>query len=293
MFALKSPITYGELKKKITHFYRENNIKKEEEIDFLIKEVINKDEAFLILNRDKYLKIDEKKKLNTVLRKRKKKIPLPYILGYSYFWKSKFYVSKDVLIPRKETEFLVEEGIYLLKEKYKEGLIIEPCIGSGAVLISLLKELKGNFYGIGVDISLKALKIAKKNITSHNLKNKIKLINGDLLKPISPEKIREAILIVINPPYISEEEMRNIDLEAKSFEPEMALYGGKDGLNFYREILSYLCKIKYSNLISFEIGYNQFDNVIEIGKKYGFNMLNFRKDFLGYRRIVTFRSKNG
>ena len=293
MCYLKSPIKYGDLRKSIKEFYKKNHIEKIEEIDFLIKEVLEKDELFFILNGEKALKKDEITKINEVLKKRKQKIPLPYILGYSYFWKSKFYVSEDILIPRKETEFLVEEGLFQIKEKFKNGLIIEPCIGSGSVLISLLKEVGKNFKGIGIDISGKAIEVAKKNVKLHKLENRIEFVKGDLLFPLKEEIVKGAVLIVVNPPYISDLEMKRVDIETKEYEPEIALYGGSDGLNFYRKIFSCLKDIKYLNPISFEIGYNQFEDVVNIGKEYGFLLKNFRKDFLGYKRSLTFRSQNG
>ncbi len=284
-------IRYKDLKELLGKFYKRWEIEKEEEIDFLIKEITQKDEVFFILNGEKHVDKDILKKLELILLERKEKKPLPYILGYSYFWKNKFLISENTLIPRKETEFLVEEALSLVKV---DGTILELCSGSGAVIISIIDELKnGDVKGVGVDISQDAVRIARKNARMLHLEDRVKFICGDLLKPIKKEFFKKVILIVVNPPYISKEEMKRVNIETRLYEPKLALYGGEDGLDFYRTILNSLRRVGYLNPISFEVGYNQFEKVLKLGENYGFKVLNFRKDYLGYRRIITFRRKNG
>lgn len=192
--------------------------------------------------------------------------PLQYITGKQEFMKLNFLVTKDVLIPRQDTEILVEEVINLAKN-IKNPVILDLCTGSGAIGISLAKYIK-NSKIYAVDISEKALEIAEKNATLNGVRNNIEFIQSDLFTKIKNLKFD---IIVSNPPYIETDTIKTLSKEVQR-EPKIALDGGKDGLDFYREI----AKIAYQNLnrqgyLCLEIGYNQkqaVQKILNLEKRY-------------------------
>lgn len=187
--------------------------------------------------------------------------PLQYITGKQEFMKLNFLVTKNVLIPRPDTEILVEEAIALAKN-IQNPVILDLCTGSGAIAVSIAKYVK-NAKIYAVDISEKALEIAEKNATLNGVINNIEFIQSDLFNKIKEGKFD---IIVSNPPYIETQNIKTLSKEVQR-EPKIALDGGKDGLDFYREIsktaYQYLNRQGY---LCFEIGYNQKQKVQEILK---------------------------
>ena len=220
---------------------------------------------------------------NSLISKRLKREPISKILKKKYFWKSEFFVNSDVLDPRPESELIVEEVLNNITNREKEFKILDIGTGSGCLSISIAKELK-NSKITAIDISEKAIKVAKKNIELHNLNNQI------LLKISDFENIKDKYDIIIsNPPYIDENEYKNLQLEIRKFEPQIALLGGKDGLKFYRLFAQKLEKNMNKNSIFIcEIGYQQLNSCKKIFSKTNLVLKKITKDMQKIDRTLTF-----
>ena len=209
--------------------------------------------------------------------------PLQYITGIQEFMKLNFLVTKDVLIPRPDTDILVEEVIRKA-ENISNPVILDLCTGSGAIAVSLAKYIK-NVHICAIDISSKALEIAKKNAELNGVKNNIEFIESNLFDKI---KERKFDIIVSNPPYIETETIKTLSKDVQS-EPKIALDGGKDGLDFYRKIADSGSKyLNRQGYICLEIGYNQriaVRQILENKKRYV--NINCIKDLCGNDRVVT------
>jgi len=241
------------------------------------------------LNLLNYLneKVNEKdiKLYKSLIEARLNNIPTQYILGTTNFYGLELIVNKDVLIPRFETEELVENTINIIKENFKGNIkILDLCCGSGAIGLTLKSKIENSMVTMS-DISEKALEISKKNKEKHNLD--VKIINSDLF-----ENIKEKFDVIIsNPPYIKTNE--EIDSMVKENEPSLALYGGDDGLLYYRRILKDIKNFLEDDfLIAFEIGCEQKDAIIEIVKKYLDNVnIVTKKDLSGRDRMIFITNK--
>ena len=218
---------------------------------------------------DEFLKIVEKRKQN---------YPLQYIFGKWEFYGLELFVDESVLIPRFETEILVDE---IFKLDCKKDKILDIGCGSGAISLALADNLrKSQIYGI--DISKEAINLSKRNKEKLNLKN-VKFYESDIFSNV---KEKNFDIIVSNPPYIDDADMKTLEKEL-SFEPQNALYGGKDGLFFYREIIeNSLDYLSEKGVMAFEIGYNQMEIISNLLIKKGFEILLKKKDFAGFDRII-------
>ena len=220
---------------------------------------------------------------NSLISKRLKREPISKILKKKYFWKNEFFVNSDVLDPRPESELIIEEVLNNITNREKEFKILDIGTGSGCLSISIAKELK-NSKITAIDISEKAIKVAKKNIELHNLNNQI------LLKISDFENIKDKYDIIIsNPPYIDENEYKYLQLEIRKFEPQIALLGGKDGLKFYRLFAQKLEKNMNKNSIFIcEIGYQQLNSCKKIFSKTNLVLKKITKDMQKIDRTLTF-----
>jgi release factor glutamine methyltransferase len=256
-------------------------------LSFILK--INRSEIYL--NFNKALKNTERKRLEEMVQKRIKHIPSQYITKSQEFMGMDFLVEEDVLIPRPETEILVEKVIKKLKNKECSSHIqvVDLGTGTGIIAICLAKFIK-NITVYATDISKKSLQIALKNTQKHKCKNKIIFLPGDIFKAIRG-KIKENSLegIISNPPYITADELKSLPPEIKDNEPEIALNGGVDGLKYYRKIIRespyYL---KKDGFIALEIGFNQYQKIKEMilkNKSYKQNV-EIIKDYSGIERVV-------
>ena len=236
----------------------------------------------LLLNLNKEINNDEYKKFNRLLEKRKKKIPMAYIIGYKYFWKSKFIVNNSVLIPRPETELIVEEALNCLPEK-KSKKIIDIGTGSGCIIISLLIE-RPKSRGVGLDISKNAIKVAKINAKLQQLNNRIKFINSDVDKYNGGKYD----LVVSNPPYIKRTKISRLEEDVKNFEPKSALDGGYCGYSEIKKVIKKSANLleRNGNLI-LEIGYDQVHSVSYFLEKYGFYINKISKDLSKKDRCIV------
>lgn len=213
-----------------------------------------------------------------IIEKRKQNYPLQYIFGKWEFYGLELFVDESALIPRFETEILVDE---ILKLDCKKDKILDIGCGSGAISLALADNLKKS-YVYGIDINKEAIKLSNKNKEKLNLKN-VEFFESDIFSNI---KEKNFDIIVSNPPYIDEVDMKTLEKEL-SFEPQNALYGGKDGLFFYKKIISgSLDYLSANGVLAFEIGYNQMKIISNLLIENGFEILLQKKDFAGFDRII-------
>lgn len=235
---------------------------KKENKKLALEQVLNLSKPELLLNKEKELTPKEYQKYKKILKKLNKGLPIQYITHKAYFYNKEYYVNKNTLIPRPETEYLVEETHNLIKKHLKTGEINILDIGTGSGVIAItLKELNKNYNITATDISKKALKIAKKNAKKHN--QEINFVNTNLYQGIN----KKFDCIISNPPYI-EENSKNIEKIVKENEPKLALFGGTDGLDYYKQIIKNIKQIiKQNHIIAFEIGENQGNKLKQIIKQ--------------------------
>ena len=221
-------------------------------------------------------------RINTIVERRQSGEPLQYIFGKAYFYDREFFVNRDVLIPRPDTETLVDTVINT--EKKRPAMFIDIGTGSG-ILAAVLTAHCAEWTAVAIDISFKALQTASRNINSHNLSN-IHLIRADMLSAIKPEKRFD--FIVSNPPYISSPQMKTLDKSVADYEPSIALCGGEDGLDYYR-IISTRAKthLKDTGRIYLEIGFDQGESVPNILRNDGWKDVAIIKDLAGRDRVAA------
>ena len=241
--------------------------------------VLKIEKEYIIINDSKEMAKEDEEKYFQYINKLKNGIPLQYITNNQEFMKLNFFVDENVLIPRADTEILVEEVISLANDD--KNKILDVCTGSGAIAVSLAKYIK-NSNVMALDISKEALKIAEKNSFNNNVN--IKFIESDLFNYLEENDFD---IIVSNPPYIRENVINELSIEVKH-EPKIALDGGKDGLDFYRKLSSESYKyLKEDGYLCLEIGYDQKNEVIGIlknEKKY--KNIYSKKDLFGNDRII-------
>jgi release factor glutamine methyltransferase len=245
----------------------------------------------IYLNYDRVLNNTEKKQLKKKIQKRMDRIPLQYITKHQEFMGMDFLVEKGVLIPRPETEILVEEVIKRLK-KYKHSnnlKIVDLGTGTGIIAISIAKFIEDVII-YATDISKKSLQIALKNAQKHNCEDKIIFLLGDLFEPFIGRIEKNSLDgIISNPPYINSYDFKSLSPEVKNNEPKIALFGGIDGLDYYRKIIRKSPQyLKKNGFIALEVGINQSKIVEElIIRENSFNQeIEIVKDYLGIERVV-------
>jgi release factor glutamine methyltransferase len=254
---------------------------------------LNREELYLRLHRE--LKEGEKGALERLIQRRISGEPLQYILGQQEFWSINFKVDPRVLIPRPETELLVEQSLWILSEKIFEQnpSLLEIGTGSGAVAIALAKEVTHVFL-VATDISREALVLAKENAKSAGVGDRIRFVIGDLLGPFQPSKETRAFdLILSNPPYIVRSEIGSLAKEVRNYEPVIALDGGKDGLEFYRRLVSQAPScLREGGWLLLEVGQGQAERVAEQIQKSGtFLEPQILLDLAGIERVVEAQRK--
>ena len=236
----------------------------------------------MLLNLNKKITQSEIDKFNKLLIKRKKKEPIAYIFGSKEFWKTTFVINQSVLIPRPETELLVEQSLKYLK-KNRDYKVLDIGTGSGCILISILKE-RTKCKGIGIDFSKEAIKVAKINAKMQQLENRIKFVYSDVDKFLSSKYD----LIVSNPPYIKTCELKNLNEDIKNYEPIMALDGGSDGLSEIKKIIIRSSELlKRGGRLVLEIGHGQLNSVVNMIKEKKYYINNISKDLAGNTRCIT------
>lgn len=253
------------------------------EIELLILENTDLTKMDLILDLDKEISKDKYNEILEKINLRKKGIPLQYIIGNQEFMGLPFIVNKNVLIPRQDTEILIEKVIELSSKK-DDLKILEIGVGSGAISVSLAKFLKGSSI-LAVDISSYALEVAKKNAEINKVINQIEFLKSNLFENI---EIGEKFDIVVsNPPYIPTKDIDDLQVEVKRHEPMLALDGGEDGLDFYKEITNNVNDyLKKDGLLVYEIGFDQGKDLKKIMSD-KFYEIKIWKDLQGLDRVVS------
>lgn len=221
------------------------------------------------------------------IRKRAQHIPLQHLTHQGYFMGYEFFVNENVLVPRQDTEVLVEEALFLIKEK-EVPQILDMCTGSGCILLSLLLE-REDALGTGVDFSEKALSVAEKNRETYHLETRAELIKSDMFQSGYFEGKKESFdIIVSNPPYIPTEEIEKLQAEVRFHDPFMALDGKEDGLYFYRIIAKNAGEyLKPGGFLACEIGCDQGEDVKKMFESCGFSDVKVIKDLAGLDRVVS------
>ena len=241
--------------------------------EILLSKVLNKNREQILIKLNQNINKTEINEFYNLIRRRLLKEPIAYIIKEKEFWSKKFKVTQKTLIPRPETELLVESLIKIYKDK--KISILDAGTGSGCILISLLSELP-NSSGIGIDISNKALIVAKQNAIKHKLGNRIKFYN----KSISKIYNYKFDLLVSNPPYIDRKNIKNLDDDIKKYEPLIAINGGNDGLDVIKKVIykaRYILKI--NGKLAIEIGNGQSVRVSKELKLNNFKIEQYIKDF--------------
>lgn len=285
---MSETLVIGDLISRTTKFFEAKQIESPRvDAEVLLANLLKVDRIQLYVSFDKPLEANEISAYREMVKMRSEGTPIAYILETKEFMGYSFKVNPSVLIPRPETEFLVEAGIRYL-EKIVDPLILDVCTGSGAILISLLKSL-ATAKGIGLDISHEALVVAKENGQILDVSERIGFLQGDLLKPAGNRKVHA---IFSNPPYIPKSDLSSLQLEVQK-EPRLALDGGVDGLDFYRRLLEeshfYLLPKGYLLL---EIGVDQAMDIIQIAEKLGWELAEEPiQDYGEVPRVLIFKSK--
>lgn len=251
----------------------------------LMQYVLNKTRQYIIVHDTENLLEVKQNEYFRCIDKLKKGYPIEHITHQKEFMKLNFFVNGDVLIPRQDTEILVEEVIKISKEM-KVKKILDLCTGSGAIAVSLAKYLS-DVEITAIDISHKAIKTAKKNAVFHKVEDRITFLESDLFGNLKNQKYD---LIVSNPPYIKKDLIKKLDKQVQK-EPYIALDGGYDGLDFYRKIIKEAYEyLKYGGYLCLEIGYDQKDDVIDlINKEHQYSKTYVKKDLCNNDRVVITR----
>lgn len=252
----------------------------EAELDarLLLEEICGTDRNTLLVYGGREVTEEERAQYKEMLEKRSAHIPLQQIIGRQSFMGLDFYVDENVLIPRQDTELLVEEA---LQELHDGMRILDLCTGSGCILLSLLKY-SNDCEGIGADISEDALKVAERNRVQLGLENAA-FVKSDLFEAVEGK----FDMLVSNPPYICSDVIDTLMPEVREHEPRLALDGSADGLRFYRRILADCgAYLKPGGMLFFEIGYDQGEAVKRLMEENGFLEVEVKKDYGGLDRVV-------
>jgi len=265
--------------------------------EILLAHILNLRRIDLYLRYDQPLSSDELTQFKALIKRRVKREPVAYIVGVKEFWSMDFAVTRDVLIPRPETECLVEAALSLLSEGSKDGSEFEPQrilelgTGTGAIILALASQRTQHLF-YASDRSTKALTLARENSGRHSLDRDVCFFCGDWLAPLSNSKYRFD-MIISNPPYIQTQAVRRLQPEIFEYEPIAALDGGQDGIDCLRIIIegAYFFLNTHGSLL-LEIGHDQKTEVAKIIAECGhYENVLFKKDYSGYDRVVQMQKK--
>ena len=249
--------------------------------EILMSKVIEKDRKYILLNSKRNLDLKDLNIFQKLIKKRSVGKPIAYLTYKKSFWNSEFTLSEGTLIPRPDTELVIEKILNLTKNKKKLNLL-EIGIGSGCILLSILKERK-SFYGTGIDISKICLNICKLNAIKLKVTSKLKLYKSNVDK----FTLGKYDLIISNPPYIKKNVLKYLEKDIAKFEPKLALDGGLDGLSAIRKVIKASSElIKKNGKFILEIGFDQKYSVISLLKKEGFYINSINKDFANNDRCI-------
>ena len=250
--------------------------------EILMTKAIEKDRKYILLNSKRDLDKEDLNTFQKLIKKRSIGKPIAYLTNKKFFWESEFLVSNDTLIPRPDTELIVEKVLELTAHK-KKIHILEIGIGSGCILLSVLKERK-SFYGVGIDISKSCINISNLNAIKLKVRSKLKLYKSNVDK----FTLGKYDLIISNPPYIKNKSLKYLEKDVARFEPKLALNGGLDGLSEIRKVIKKSSElIKKNGKFVLEIGFDQKNIVINLLKKEGFYINSINKDLANNDRCIV------
>ena len=249
--------------------------------EILMAKTINKDRNYILLNSSNTIDKNDLHNFYKLIERRSLGNPVAYLTEKKSFWNSEFFITKDILIPRPDTELIVENILRLTKQKSKIN-ILDIGVGSGCIIVSILKE-RENFCGTGIDLSRKCLNITKKNAIAHKVNSRLKLYKSDVDK----FNLGKYDLIVSNPPYIKTCKLKYLERDVAEFEPRLALDGGLDGLSEIRKVIKKSSElIKKNGKFILEIGFDQKNKVTNLLKKEGFYINSVQKDLSDNDRCI-------
>lgn len=259
--------------------------------EVLLAHIIRKDRVWLITHRDDRLDDDQQRALADAVRRRAGREPLQHILGNKEFWGLEFMVNSDVLIPRPETELIMETALAMVRDRSRPVRIIDLCTGSGCIAVCLAKELTAARV-IATDASEKALAVARENARNHGVSSRIRCLEGDLFEPLEELDVRGQIdIIVSNPPYVQTGDLSTLQPEVRDYEPRMALIAGPEGTEIATRIIGnahgYL---KQGGALIMEMGLGQSEaltRAVEATKAYA--KPEILKDLAGIERVIVAR----
>lgn len=255
----------------------------------LLAHVLDRDRTFLITHAEERLPAQAFAEFRSLVNRRAKGEPLQYIKGRTEFFKLDFEVTPSVLIPRPETELLVETALDLLDET-AEPLVCDVGTGSGCIIISILHE-RESARGLGIDISLAALRVATRNAKRHGIENRLTLILSDCFEALDESNARFN-LIVSNPPYVAEAALGGLQREVRDFEPRVALTPGRDGLRVIRRLLAGAPRfLQPHGHLLMEVGFDQQEAVESLIDAETWELLDIHRDLQGIPRTVALRKK--
>ena len=249
--------------------------------EILMSKVLKQDRSKIILNLNRQLNNKDYKLFRELIISRSKNKPIAYLIGKKSFWKYEFEINDKVLIPRPDTELIIEQVLKIYKNKHNINFL-EIGVGSGCIILTILKEKKF-FLGKGVDLSEDSIKICEKNANKLNVSNRLKLFKSD----IDNFNLGKYDLIVSNPPYIKKFDLKNLDKDVLNYEPKLALDGGLDGLSEIRKVIKTSSElIKLNGKLILEIAHDQKKMVKKILNDYGFYINKVAKDLANNNRCI-------
>ena len=249
--------------------------------EILMAKALGKNREYIILNHNKVLNNKDLEYFKKLVHERATRKPIAYLLNKKFFWKCEFYVDKNTLIPRPDTEIIIEQILKVTKNKdYLR--ILDIGVGSGCILLSILKERK-NFYGTGLDISKNSINISKINAKRLFVDKRVKFYKSDVDKFTD----RKYDLVVSNPPYIKKSDLKYLESDVLKFEPKLALDGGLDGLTVIRKVIKKSSELlKKNGKFILEIGFDQKSKVIKLLNNKGFYINGTIKDLAENDRCI-------
>ena len=249
--------------------------------EILLSNSIKRDKKHIILNPKEILNSEQLEKFDSLIERRRKGEPIAYLINKKEFWKDEFFVNKDVLIPRPDSELIIEQ-VLKIYSKDVQLQVLDIGTGSGCILLSILKE-RSNFYGTGIDISKKSINVSKFNAKQLNLTNRVKFFHSS----VDNFNNGKYDIIVSNPPYIEQLSLKYLEKDVVNFEPKLALSGGFDGFSKIRKVINKASiLIKKNGKFILEIGFNQKNKVIKILKEEGFYVNKAIKDYGNNDRCI-------
>jgi release factor glutamine methyltransferase len=257
--------------------------------EVLLSHSIRKDRVWLITHRDDVLDDEKRRDFDEAIRRRTKREPLQHIIGNQEFWGLEFKVTPDVLIPRPETEFIIEAALAIVQDRNRPVRIIDLCTGSGCIAVSLAKELTAA-HVIATDASEKSLAVARENARNHSVADRIRFLEGDLFEPLEELDIRGQIdIIVSNPPYVRESDLPALQSEVKDYEPLMALIAGPEGTEIAQRIIKHATEyLKKTGALIMEMGLGQAGALTRMTEATGaYSKPEVLKDLAGIDRVIV------